>query len=67
MNNYICGVFSDKISPYNIHNSHKKHSLKVFFETDHFEDLSFSGPGLRVPSVTFRSRTDPREKLSCII
>lgn len=29
--------------------------------------LSFSGPRLRVPVVTSGPRTDPREKLLCII
>jgi hypothetical protein len=33
----------------------------------HFENLSFSGPGLKVPVVTFGPRIGPREKLSWFI
>ena len=34
---------------------------------EHFENLSFSDQGLRVPTVTSGPRIDPREKLSWII
>ena len=57
----------EKIIPYNVHISHKQHSPKVWLETEHFANLSFLGPGLRVPAITYGPRTDPRETLSCII
>jgi hypothetical protein len=52
---------------YHVHTSHKQHSPKVWFETDHFQILSFSGSGLRVPTLTSGPRIDPREKFSWIL
>ena len=52
MNKYICGVFGDEIIPFNTHNIHIKPSPKIWFETEHFENLGFSGLGLMVLGVT---------------
>ena len=49
-----------------IHNIYTKPSPKIWFKAEHFENLSFSGPGLRVPTVTSGQRIGPREKLSWI-
>ena len=53
----------EKIIPYNVHTSHIKHSSKVWSETEHFKNLSFSDLGLKVPTITYGTRIDPREKL----
>lgn len=42
-------------------------SLKIWFEMEHFENLGFSGPGLRVPPVTSWAWNGSIEKLSSIL
>jgi hypothetical protein len=44
-----------------------KSSPEIWFETEHFENLGFSGPGLRVPLVTSLEINGSREKLSWIL
>jgi hypothetical protein len=67
MNKSICGVFLDKIRPYNIHTSHIKPSPKIWFEMEDFKNLGFSSPRLRVPPVTSWAWNGSREKFSWIL
>ena len=52
MNKLLCEGFLNEIIPGSTLNSHILPSPKIWLEMEHFEILSFSGPGLRVPPVT---------------
>ena len=67
INTLLFGMILEKIIPYHVHTSHKKHSPKVWFETEHFEILSFLGMGLKVPAATYVQRIDPIKKLLRIL
>ena len=45
MNNSVCWRFLDVLRPYNSFTSHIWPSLEIWFETEHFEFLSFRAPG----------------------
>ena len=45
MNNSVFGRFLDVMRPYNSFNSHISPSPEIWFETEHFEFLSFRGLG----------------------
>jgi len=45
MNNSVFGRFLDDMRPYNIFNSHIWPSPEIWFETEHFEFLSFRASG----------------------
>ena len=42
----ICGDDFDEMNPWNTHTRHIQPSPKIWFETKHFEILSFRAPGL---------------------
>ena len=67
MNKSLFWVFINEIIPYNTHNIHIKPSPKIWFETEHFQNLGFSNPGLRVPPVTSWARNGFTEKFSWIL
>ena len=47
--------------------SHINPSPEIWFEAEHFENLSFSGPRLKVLAVTSGPRIGPRAKFSWIL
>ena len=59
-------MFIHDIIPYNTHTKHIQPSSKIWFETEHFENLGFLGPRLRFSPVTSRAKHRSREKLSWI-
>ena len=52
MNKSIFGVYFYEIIAFNTHTKHIQPSPKIWFETKDFENLVFSGPGLKVPPAT---------------
>ena len=66
MNKSLYGVFIDEIIPLNTHTRHVKPSPKIWFKTEHLENLGFSGLGLRVLLVTSWERNCSIENFSWI-
>ena len=66
MNKSLCERFLGEIRPWITFNSHKKPSPKIWFETEHFEILSFSSLGLRVPPLTSWDWNGSRAQISLI-
>ena len=67
MNKSPCRVCFDEIIPWSTLTSHIQPSPEIWFETEHFENLSFLGPRLMVPTITFGPRIRSRENVSWII
>ena len=67
MNKSLCYSFIDEIIPWITFTNHIQPSPEIWFETEHFEILSFSGPGLKVPSVTSWAWNDSRAQFSRIL
>ena len=64
MNKSVYKSFLDELIPFIILNGHKKPSPKIWFETEHFEILSFRNPGSDFCLFTSWAWNDLREKLS---
>ena len=67
MNKSLCERFLGEMRPWNTSNSHKQPSPKIWFETKHFEILSFLGPGLSIPPITSWAWNGSRYKISWIL
>ena len=52
MNKSLCERFIDEMRPWSTITSDIQPSPKIWFEMEHFQNLGFSDPGLKVPPVT---------------
>ena len=59
-------MFLDAMIPWSTFTSHNQPPPEIWFETEHFEILSFLGPGLKFPSITSWAWNGSREQLSRI-
>ena len=66
MNKSFYKRFIEEIIPWTTFNIHNQPSPEIWFEMEHFESLSFSGPGLRVLSVASSAWNESRAQFSWI-
>ena len=62
MNKSVFKSFLGEIRPWSTFTIHNQPSLKIWFEMEHFEILSFSDPELKFSSITSWSWNGSREK-----
>ena len=67
MNKSLCKSFLGEIRPWSTFTSHNQPSPEIWFETEHSEILSFSGPKLKVSSITSWAWNGSREQFSWIL
>ena len=66
INKSVFKRFLGEIRPWRTFTSHNQPSLEIWFETEHFEILSFSDPELKFLSITYWAWNGSRQKLSWI-